>query len=36
LLIGLWIWDELSFDIYNKKYKEIAQIARKEITKGDV
>src|SRR5579859_281975 len=36
LLIGLWIWDELGFDTYNKNYKTIAQIARKEISKGDV
>jgi putative ABC transport system permease protein len=35
MLIGLWIWDELSFDNYNKNYNTIAQIARKEITNGD-
>lgn len=35
MLIGLWIWDELSFDTYNTNYKAIAQIARKEITNGD-
>src|SRR5579862_7141631 len=36
MLIGLWIWDELSFDAYNKNYNDIAQIARKEITNGGV
>src|SRR5277367_6040101 len=36
LLVGLWIRDELSFDTYNKNYKTIAQIARKEISKGEV
>ncbi len=35
MLIALWIWDELSFDNYNKNYCRIAQIARKEITNGD-
>ena len=36
LLVGLWIRDELQFDTYNKNYRTIAQIARKEISKGDV
>jgi putative ABC transport system permease protein len=36
LLIGLWIRDELNFDTYNKNYKTIAQIARKEVSKGEV
>jgi putative ABC transport system permease protein len=36
LLVGLWIRDELSFDTYNKNYKTIIQIARKEISNGDV
>ena len=26
LLIGLWIWDELSFDAYHLKYQRIAQV----------
>jgi putative ABC transport system permease protein len=34
-LIGLWIWNELSFDTYNKNYKSIAQIYRKETVKGE-
>jgi ABC-type antimicrobial peptide transport system permease subunit len=36
MLIGLWIWDELSFDTYNNNYYSIAQIARKEISNGEV
>ena len=36
LLVGLWIRDELSFDTYNKNYKTIVQIARKEVSKGEV
>ena len=34
-LIGLWIWDELSFDKYNKNYENIAQLARKETVNGE-
>lgn len=34
-LIGLWIWDELSFDKYNKNYDNIAQLARKETVNGE-
>ena len=26
LLIGLWIWDELTFDQYHKNHKQIAQV----------
>ncbi|MEO6453841.1 MAG: ABC transporter permease, partial [Ginsengibacter sp.] len=26
MLIGLWIWDELSFDKYHKNYDTIAQV----------
>ncbi len=36
LVIGFWIWDELSFDTYNTNYKTIGQIARKEISKSEV
>jgi putative ABC transport system permease protein len=35
MLIGLWIWDELSFNSYHSNHDEIAQIARKEITNGE-
>jgi putative ABC transport system permease protein len=36
MLIGLWIWDELSFDKNNKNYDTIAQLARKQTTNGEV
>lgn len=36
MLIGLWIWDELSFNKYNKNYDSIAQLARKEMVNGEV
>jgi cytoskeletal protein RodZ len=26
ILIGLWIWDELSFDKYHQNYNSIAQV----------
>ncbi|HEX5026900.1 MAG TPA: ABC transporter permease, partial [Agriterribacter sp.] len=35
MLIGLWIWDELSFNNYNKNYGNIAQLARKEKVNGE-
>src|SRR5690242_3231420 len=25
ILIGLWVWDEISFDKYHKNYKQLAQ-----------
>ena len=25
MLIGLWVWDEISFDRYHKNYNQIAQ-----------
>ncbi|MCF6404344.1 ABC transporter permease [Chitinophaga filiformis] len=31
MLIGLWVWDELSFDSYNTNYPSIAKIARSEM-----
>jgi putative ABC transport system permease protein len=36
MLIGVWIWDELSFDRYNKNYDTIAQLARREMVNGEV
>jgi ABC-type antimicrobial peptide transport system permease subunit len=36
LLIGLWAWDELSFDSYHKNQSSIAQIARKENINGEI
>ncbi len=36
LLIGLWIWDELSFDKYHKNYNSIAQVMEKDIYNGNI
>jgi putative ABC transport system permease protein len=36
VLVGLWIRDEFAFDTYNKNYKTIAQLARKEMSMGQV
>lgn len=30
MLIGLWIWDELSFNSYNRNYHAVAKMARSE------
>jgi hypothetical protein len=30
MLIGLWIWDELSFDNYHKNHDRIVQVMQKE------
>lgn len=35
ILIGMWVWDELSFNTYNQNYGQIAQVARKEINNGE-
>jgi len=34
-LIGLWIWDELSFNRNYKNYDSIAQLARNEVVNGE-
>lgn len=36
MLIGLWIWDEWSYDQSNENYDSIAQIARREVANGEV
>ena len=36
MLIGLWIWDELSFDRYHQNYARIAQIKQNKTTNGDI
>jgi len=36
MLIGLWVWDELSFNTYHKNYTTIAQVDRKEISNGEI
>src|SRR5690348_14274739 len=34
LLIGLWVWDELSFNKYHKNYDRIAQIWQHNVYNG--
>ena len=36
ILIGLWIWDELSYDKYHKNYGRIAQVWQNNIYNGNV
>lgn len=36
VLIGLWIWDELSFDKYHANYNRIAQVRQHETNNGEV
>ena len=36
MLIGLWIWDELSFDNYHKNYNRIAQVIQNVTNNGEV
>ncbi|MBS1916722.1 MAG: ABC transporter permease [Bacteroidetes bacterium] len=34
ILIGLWVWDELSFDKYHKNYDRIAQVMQHQTENG--
>src|ERR1700739_504099 len=36
ILIGLWIWDEVSFDKSNPHYDRIAQVMQNGIMNGEV
>ena len=36
ILIGLWIYDELSFDKYHKNYDRIAQVMQHQTSNGIV
>ena len=36
LLIGIWIWDELSFDTYHTNYRQIAQVMENQSLSGGV
>ena len=36
LLIGLWIWDEVSFDQYHTHYKRLAQVMDVRTIKGEI
>src|SRR5882672_1017878 len=36
MLIGLWIWDELSFNKYHQNYDRIAEVMEKDTYNGTV
>jgi putative ABC transport system permease protein len=36
MMIGLWIWDELSFDKYHKNYDRIARVMQSQLFNGEV
>ncbi len=36
MLIGLWVWDELSFNKYHKNYDRIARVVQKEKFLGGI
>src|SRR5665213_2982569 len=36
MLIGLWIWDELSFNEYHENYDRIAQVMQHETYNGSI
>ena len=36
MLIGLWIYDELSFDKYHKNYDRIAQVMQNQNFNGEI
>src|SRR5258705_13739012 len=36
MLIGLWIWDELSFNKYHQNYNRIAQVMQQKTNNGIV
>ena len=36
MLIGLWIWDEVTFDKYNRNYDRIAQVMQHQTFNGQI
>ncbi|WP_273210637.1 ABC transporter permease [Runella zeae] len=36
MLIGLWVWDELSFNTYHKNYPRIAQVVQNQVMNGEI
>jgi putative ABC transport system permease protein len=36
IIIGLWIWDEISFDKFHKNYNRIAQVVQNVTNNGEV
>ncbi|SKA14588.1 ABC transporter permease [Sediminibacterium ginsengisoli] len=36
ILIGLWIWDEISFDTYHKNHKRVASVMQHVTNNGEI
>jgi len=36
ILIGLWIWDELSYDKYHKNFDKIARVMQHQVFNGEI
>jgi ABC-type antimicrobial peptide transport system permease subunit len=36
IMIGLWIWDELTFDRYDRNYDRIAQVMQNQKNNGEI
>ena len=36
MLIGLWIWEELTFDQYDPNYKQVAQVMQNQTFNGEI
>ncbi|WP_317046726.1 ABC transporter permease [Spirosoma pollinicola] len=36
MLIGLWVWDELSFNSYHQNHDRIAQVMENETLEGGI
>jgi ribosomal protein S8E len=36
LLIGLWVWDELSFDKYHENYDSLARVMQQQTFNGEI
>ena len=36
MLIGLWIWDEISFDKYHRNYDRIAEVMHQQTIHGSI
>jgi putative ABC transport system permease protein len=36
ILIGLWIWDEFSYDKYNKNYDKVAAVMQQSTVNGEI
>ena len=36
MLIGLWIWDELTFDQYDPNYKRVARVMQNQTSNGEI